>query len=208
LASEIEIHKSVKSEFVVKYEKHFEDINNVYILLELCTNQTMNELIKRRKRISEIEARYYLRQIALAMRDFQEQLIIHRDLKLGNLLLTESLEIRISDFGLAAKLNHRGERRKTMCGTPNYIAPEILESKYKLTQIIQIADTPMKWMSGVWESSPMLALWAVRPSKPTMSRPLTPKSKCAITPSLTTSRSQPSPNISSPNCSKRIPNTD
>lgn len=50
-------------------------------------------------------------------------MVIHRDLKLGNLLLTENLEIRISDFGLAAKLNHPGERRKTMCGTPNYIAP-------------------------------------------------------------------------------------
>lgn len=86
----------------------------------------MNELIKRRKRISEIEARYYLRQIALAVKDFQDQLIIHRDLKLGNLLLTENLEIRISDFGLAAKLNNHSERRKTMCGTPNYIAPEIL----------------------------------------------------------------------------------
>ena len=67
----------------------------------------MNELIKRRKRISEIEAKFYLRQIALAIRDFQDQLIIHRDLKLGNLLLTDPLEIRISDFGLAAKLNHR-----------------------------------------------------------------------------------------------------
>jgi polo-like kinase 1 len=50
-------------------------------------------------------------------------MVIHRDLKLGNLLLTDNLEIRISDFGLAAKLTHIGERRKTMCGTPNYIAP-------------------------------------------------------------------------------------
>ena len=70
-----------------------------------------------------MEARYYLRQIALALRDFQQQLIIHRDLKLGNLLLTADLEIRISDFGLAAKLGSPHERRKTMCGTPNYIAP-------------------------------------------------------------------------------------
>ena len=92
------------------------------------TIQTLNELIKRRKRITEIEARFYLRQIALALKDFQEQRIIHRDLKLGNLLLTGDMEIRISDFGLAAKLGHPGERRKTMCGTPNYIAPEILES--------------------------------------------------------------------------------
>lgn len=108
---------------MVKYERSFEDAANVYIILELCPNQTLNELIKRRKRITEPEARYYLRQISLAIRDFQEQMVIHRDLKLGNLLLTESLEIRISDFGLAARLSHPGERRKTMCGTPNYIAP-------------------------------------------------------------------------------------
>lgn len=69
-----------------------------------------------------------MRQIALAVKDFQNQMIIHRDLKLGNLLLTDCLEIRISDFGLAAKLTDHSERRKTMCGTPNYIAPEILES--------------------------------------------------------------------------------
>ena len=57
------------------------------------------------------------------MKDIHQQMVIHRDLKLGNLLLTENLEIRISDFGLAAKLSNPLERRKTMCGTPNYIAP-------------------------------------------------------------------------------------
>ena len=152
----------MKSEYVVKYERNFEDANNLYIILELCTNQvplpssqTMNELIKRRKKISEVESRYYLRQIALAMKDFQEQLIIHRDLKLGNLLLTAGMEIRISDFGLAAKLSHRHERRKTMCGTPNYIAPEILESSSDPIQTTTEMDTPMKSTSGVWESSPM-----------------------------------------------------
>lgn len=77
-------------------------------------------------------------------------MIIHRDLKLGNLLLTENLEIRISDFGLAAKLTHPGERRKTMCGTPNYIAPEILESNSFLTQITPTWATPTKSTSGVW----------------------------------------------------------
>lgn len=54
LASEIEIHKSIRSEFVVKYERSFEDSANVYIILELCPNQTLNELIKRRKRITEL----------------------------------------------------------------------------------------------------------------------------------------------------------
>jgi len=55
--------------------------------------------------------------------------VIHRDLKLGNLFLTEKMEIKVGDFGLAAKIEFEGERKRTICGTPNYIAPEVLENK-------------------------------------------------------------------------------
>lgn len=55
--------------------------------------------------------------------------VIHRDLKLGNLFLDEGLKLRVGDFGLATKVIYEGERKRTVCGTPNYIAPEILDSK-------------------------------------------------------------------------------
>jgi polo-like kinase 1 len=55
--------------------------------------------------------------------------IIHRDLKLGNLFLTGKMQIKVGDFGLAAKLLDEKEKKKTLCGTPNYIAPEILDGK-------------------------------------------------------------------------------
>jgi len=55
--------------------------------------------------------------------------VIHRDLKLGNLFLSDKMELKLADFGLAAKLEFDGEKKKTICGTPNYIAPEILEGK-------------------------------------------------------------------------------
>ena len=54
-----------------------------------------------------------------------ENKIIHRDLKLGNVFLNDDLEIKIGDFGLATKVDFEGERKKTLCGTPNYIAPEV-----------------------------------------------------------------------------------
>jgi polo-like kinase 1 len=55
--------------------------------------------------------------------------VIHRDLKLGNLFLNDKMEVKIGDFGLATKLEFEGDRKRTICGTPNYIAPEILEGK-------------------------------------------------------------------------------
>lgn len=50
-------------------------------------------------------------------------------LKLGNLFLNDNMEIKLGDFGLATRLEYNEEKKKTICGTPNYIAPEILEGK-------------------------------------------------------------------------------
>lgn len=55
--------------------------------------------------------------------------VIHRDLKLGNLFLSGNLHIKLGDFGLAARLDYDTDRRHTVCGTPNYLAPEVLSSK-------------------------------------------------------------------------------
>ncbi|NWT12350.1 PLK1 kinase, partial [Vireo altiloquus] len=87
------------------------------------------ELHKRRKALSEPEARYYLRQTILGCQYLHSHRVIHRDLKLGNLFLNDDMEVKIGDFGLATKVEYDGERKKTLCGTPNYIAPEVLGKK-------------------------------------------------------------------------------
>ena len=89
----------------------------------------MNELIKRRKKLTEIETQSYLIQMLNGIKYLHQNKVIHRDLKLGNLFLSEKLEIKLGDFGLAAKVEFDGEKKRTICGTPNYIAPEILEGK-------------------------------------------------------------------------------
>jgi len=129
LMSEIKIHKSLKHSNVVNFEHVFEDNENVYILLEICTNETLSELIRRRKRLTELEAQCYMLQILNAVKYLKNHRVIHRDLKLGNLFLSDKMEIKLGDFGLATKLEFEGEKKKTICGTPNYIAPEILEGK-------------------------------------------------------------------------------
>jgi polo-like kinase 1 len=98
-------------------------------LLEICTNQTLNELLKRRKRLTELEVQCYTVQIVEALKYLHSNRVIHRDLKLGNLFLSDKMEVKVGDLGLATKLEFDGEKKRTICGTPNYIAPEILDGK-------------------------------------------------------------------------------
>ena len=128
LITEIKIHKSCHHSNIVAFEHNFEDEDNFYILLELCQNQTLNELHVRRKILTEIEVQCYIIQLIKALQYLHSHRIIHRDLKLGNLFLNDKMELKVGDFGLATKLDYDGERKKTVCGTPNYIAPEVINS--------------------------------------------------------------------------------
>ena len=128
LMSEIKIHRTAKHPNIVNFEHFFEDSDNVYILLELCPNHTLSEVLRRRKRLTELEVQCYLLQIVDALKYLHGNKIIHRDLKLGNLFLSERVEIKLGDFGLATTVLFEGEKKRTICGTPNYIAPEILDS--------------------------------------------------------------------------------
>lgn len=126
LMSEIRIHHSLKHPNVVSFDHFFEDEDCIYILLEMCSNRTLHELLARRKRLCELEARCYLVQIIAGLKYIHANRVVHRDLKLRNLFLTDKMELKIGDFGLAARLKHAGEKRRTVCGTPNYMAPEII----------------------------------------------------------------------------------
>ena len=143
LMQEIKIHRDLKHENIVLYNHFFEDANNVYMVLDLCHNGSLADMLKKRKSIDEIEARYYIKQLLDAVEYCHKKRIIHRDLKLGNILLDKEMTIKLSDFGLAAKLNFEDEKRRTMCGTPNYIAPEVLDSKFGHSYEVDI------WAIGV-----------------------------------------------------------
>ncbi|KAL5107374.1 Serine/threonine-protein kinase PLK1 [Taenia crassiceps] len=89
-------------------------------------NITLMELHKRRRQVTEPEARYFVKQIVTGCQYLHLNNIIHRDLKLANLFLNDDMIVKIGDFGLASRITKEGEMKKTLCGTPNYIAPEIL----------------------------------------------------------------------------------
>lgn len=79
LLSEIKIHKGVKHANVVDFKHVFEDNDNVYMILELCPQQTLNELIKRRVNLTELESRYYIAQILSCLDYLHQNQIIHRE---------------------------------------------------------------------------------------------------------------------------------
>ncbi|XP_048348585.1 serine/threonine-protein kinase PLK1 [Sphaerodactylus townsendi] len=129
MAMEVAIHRTLQHRHVVAFHGFFEDPNFVFVVLELCRRRSLLELHKRRKMLTEPEVRYYLRQIVLGCQYLHANKVIHRDLKLGNIFLNDDMEVKIGDFGLATKVEYEGERKKTLCGTPNYIAPEVLSKK-------------------------------------------------------------------------------
>ncbi|KAK8769759.1 hypothetical protein V5799_013776, partial [Amblyomma americanum] len=129
LEEEIDIHKHLRHEHVVDFHSHFEDDTNVYIILELCSRQFLKEMQKCREKLTEAEVRYFLRQLLLACEYLVEEKVIHRDLKPENLLLTGDMKLKVADFGFATRVHNPGQLKKAICGTTNYMAPEILTKK-------------------------------------------------------------------------------
>jgi len=115
---------------IVRFYRAFSFEKSTYIVLELCPNGSLMDMVKKRKFITEPELRYWTVQMAGAIKYMHAKGIIHRDLKMGNIFLDINMNVKIGDFGLAAlsmsDKDMKNCRRTTLCGTPNYIAPEIL----------------------------------------------------------------------------------
>ena len=127
LFQEINIQKSLSHDNIVKFITCFEDNINVYIILELCENGNLYSLIKRRKKLKEIEVQYYLYQLVEVLKYLHgKKKIVHRDLSLKNILISKKMELKLADFGLATKFQ---DLDSAQMGTPQFMAPEVLMSK-------------------------------------------------------------------------------
>lgn len=113
----------------------FEDVENIYLIMDLCPHQSLHDLVQRRGGLTEVEVRYFMKQMIEGVRSMQDGRVLHRDLKIGNTFIDEQMRIKIGDFGLAVRLDGRGERRTSFCGTPNYMAPEVCMNKDRLDAI-------------------------------------------------------------------------
>jgi serine/threonine protein kinase len=138
---EVNIMKQIglkeKNSNVVKLYEVLASKSKIYLVLELVTGGELFDKIVKEKRFTEKKARHYFRQLVTSVELCHNMGVCHRDLKPENLLLDDEDNLKISDFGLSAlystgegaMISCRAQLLHTTCGTPNYVAPEVLEDK-------------------------------------------------------------------------------
>ncbi|KAF9022789.1 Pkinase-domain-containing protein, partial [Hymenopellis radicata] len=108
--------------FIITFWGTFHDSRNVYMIMEFAHGGDLFSLLRRFKRFREREARFYIAEVFLALDFLHERDIVHRDLKPENILVCKDGHIKLTDFGFAKKCSSTS----TICGTPDYTAPEII----------------------------------------------------------------------------------
>ncbi|KAH9526875.1 calcium/calmodulin-dependent protein kinase I isoform X1 [Dermatophagoides farinae] len=130
LDNEIKVLRKLKHKNIVQLVETFEDRNKVYLVMELVTGGELFDRIVEKGSYTEKDASLLIKQILEAVDYMHSQGVVHRDLKPENLLYysqSEDSKIMISDFGLS-KMEESGVMA-TACGTPGYVAPEVLAQK-------------------------------------------------------------------------------
>jgi serine/threonine protein kinase len=126
LKEEISLLSSMSHPHIVEFRDFIQDRELFYIILEYCAGGDLSHSIKRGK-ISEAVAQSYMAQIASALAYLKHKNIVHRDLKPQNILLTADLStIKLTDFNFAREM-FDDELAETLCGSPLYMAPEIID---------------------------------------------------------------------------------
>ncbi|XP_028792489.1 CBL-interacting serine/threonine-protein kinase 8-like [Neltuma alba] len=129
IKKEISIMKLVRHPYVVRLHEVLASRTKIYIILEFITGGELFDKIVHHGRLSEAEARRYFQQLIDGVDYCHSKGVYHRDLKPENLLLDSLGNIKISDFGLSALPEQGVSVLRTTCGTPNYVAPEVLSHK-------------------------------------------------------------------------------
>ncbi|KAG9480562.1 hypothetical protein GDO78_012177 [Eleutherodactylus coqui] len=126
--SEKNILREARSPFIVKLYRTFKDTKYVYMLLEACLGGELWSLLRDRGSFDETTAKFCIGCVAEAFEYLHHIGVMYRDLKPENLLLDTDGYVKLVDFGFAKKI-FAGQKTWTFCGTPEYVAPEVILNK-------------------------------------------------------------------------------
>ncbi|KAF2456711.1 cell-cycle checkpoint serine-threonine kinase [Lineolata rhizophorae] len=145
LQQEIGVLMSVSHPALLCLKDTFDEDDGVYLVLELAPEGELFNWIVMKQKLTEVETRRVFVQLFQAVKYLHERNIVHRDIKPENILLADkNLTVKLADFGLA-KIIGEESFTTTLCGTPSYVAPEILEntSHRRYTRAVDV------WSLGV-----------------------------------------------------------
>eukprot|EP00824_Muranothrix_gubernata_P013897 TRINITY_DN28850_c0_g1_i1.p1 TRINITY_DN28850_c0_g1~~TRINITY_DN28850_c0_g1_i1.p1 ORF type:complete len:382 (+),score=69.39 TRINITY_DN28850_c0_g1_i1:97-1146(+) len=127
LRREIEIQSHLRHPNILRLFGYFYDEKRVYLILEYAARGEVYKELQRVGRFPESRAAGYVQQVASALKHCHMKHVIHRDIKPENLLLNAKGEVKIADFGWS--VHAPNSRRQTLCGTLDYLPPEMIEGK-------------------------------------------------------------------------------
>ena len=128
---EVKIMYKVNHPHIIKLINHFEDDQNVYLIMELGAKGQLLSLLKKYSHgLDQPQAAQFMREIISAVKYLHSMNppVIHRDIKPENILLDSNNRCKLADFGLSNYV-YPSEERNSFCGTPQYLAPEMVEQK-------------------------------------------------------------------------------
>ena len=116
---------------ITKILETFEDDKYIFIIMEYINGGNLFSFVKKRRKLSEKISKFLFRQIIEGIQHIHSKKIVHRDIKLENILIDLNNRIKICDFGIGIMLDSEDELIREQCGTPMYMAPEIILNSKK-----------------------------------------------------------------------------
>lgn len=122
---EIEIQSNLAHPNILRLYGHFHDTKRIFLILEFAGKGELYKHLRKAQKFPEWQAAQYIAQMASALKYLHKKHVIHRDIKPENILVGLHGEIKISDFGWS--VHAPNNRRNTMCGTLDYLPPEMIK---------------------------------------------------------------------------------